>query len=88
MLKISCAKIQDENKLRKIKERKGGGLIVCENQEKTCNNQYNCNIFVLLIAYIFGYVSYKSDTFGNIYINGISIKNTTVSSASSKIKKV
>lgn len=43
--------------------------------------------FVLLFAYIFGYVSYKSDTFGNVYINGISIKNTTVSSASSKIKK-
>lgn len=43
--------------------------------------------FVLFFAYIFGYVSYKSDTFGNVYINGISIKNTTVSSASSKIKK-
>ena len=43
--------------------------------------------FVLLFTYIFGYVSYKSDTFGNVYINGISIKNTTVSSASSKIKK-
>ena len=43
--------------------------------------------FVLLFTYIFGYVSYKSDTFGNVYINGISIKNATVSSASSKIKK-
>ena len=47
-----------------------------------------CGIFaILFFIYFYGFITYDNDTFGNVYVNDVCIKNKTNSNAVSKIKK-